>query len=190
MSVTYLGPFPLTAHYEPSFSWLGEPMPASASRLVSIAGVLEWGEAKGLQELVTNPHRRVTVGSDVGVPEIVWNSDELLRDFNGWYLFQSLSIDAQQIHSIWELVPITLTAAYLGHRRLVVSRSASARPDDFTLTARSLLAQVLYNDVDGGDAFESDPGGSEFTREYDPRTAHLSTATTGRDLKLYQGTVT
>lgn len=192
MSLTYIGPLALDAHYDPEFAWSGDPLGAVVGRGTRISGLLEWDEAKTLQELVTNPHRRIAVGETVGVLEAIWNSDELLRDFNGWYLFQSVSIDANQIDSVSGVVPFSLAAVNLGDRRLVVTRSARLRDDAFTVTAKSLLVQPLWNDINGGDAFDMDPGGTSFEREYDPRTAYFAGAgaTTGRNLRLHEGSLT
>lgn len=191
MGLTYLGPLQLTAHYSPRFAWTGDAGGSVADRTVDISGSLEWDDAKTLQELVLNPHRRVPLGQVVGVLEPVWNSDELLREFNGWYLFTSVAIDADHGDSLpGGVVDFRLSAVHVAERRIVVTRSARIRPDSITITAKSTLSQVLWNDVNPGDAFEVNPGGTAFDREYDPRTGWETTATTGRNLRLHEGTPT
>lgn len=183
MSLAYVGPLNLAAHYDPSYSWVSDP--STSGRLSSLSGMTSWDEAKLLSELVANPHRRRTIGSHQGVLEIVWSDDDLLEEFNGWYLLDSVEINAAQRDSLNDMVPVFVRGTRMGEDlRPIVTRSSRPLDNDFTLTQRSLLVEPLHI---VGQGFEVDPGGTEFSREHDPRTGWPTTTTTGVDLTMFYG---
>lgn len=155
---TELGPIRLSFHYEPSFEWAGAPVPGAGARPVEINGMLEWGEAKLLQELVANAARRVTVGDQVGILERISNTDDLRRDFNGWYLLQAVTISADQPHSLHDFVPVSIRGVLLGDRAPIITRSARPLDNDFDILARSVVVQPLEGEDAMGHPFVVDPG--------------------------------
>lgn len=191
MALAFVGPIRVQQHCDPSFSWSSD-LSTDATRGAQISGRLDWEEAWAIHELIANPARRISVGQHTGVLEVIWANDELQRPFNGWYLLQSCSVDAAQRDSLTDIVPCTISGLHLGSSRLVVSRFARALPDNFSLTSLSLAVQPLWGENAAGQPFDVTPGGSSFTRDYDPRTDYdpASPSTTNRKLLLQQGTVT
>lgn len=179
----WLGPVGL-ALGNPSFSWDADPQP-DGSRDAVIAGMAEWWQAQQLSELVANPARRATIGKATGVLEYFWAGDEMLRPFRGWYLFSKLNLRAEQPHSlggISAMVPFSLSATYLGDQRQpVVSRSARARDNAFDLDGQALVVNPFWGEDADGEPFLIDPGGTFFTREYDPTSPHDGTRLTPTD---------
>lgn len=187
MSLTYIGPLNLSAHYDPSFEFTSAPDNQGA-REVRISGFADWGLVEALSEMLANEHRRLTFGSMSGVLERVWCDDRLLRSFSGWYLLASLALPAQQQDSLSDIVGFTLSCTHLGAgRRAVVTRSYVARLNDFSVSGSGVLVQPFWGDDATGEPFETDPGGTAFAREYDPRTLPVIgvDATTGRSLRLH-----
>lgn len=192
MSLARIGPIALT-QYDPAFSWTSAPDRYGA-REASIAGRDEWDVVRQVSELVANPHRRISFADYVGVLVHVYADDELLREFNGWYLLRATSVEGSQQSSVTELVAFSIDAVYLGgHRTPVVVRSARELPDTVGVTAKSAVASPVEPDSSAGDRFIVDPGGTFQTREYDPgvyNPRELAPADGGAALAIYTGTVT
>lgn len=172
MGLTYIGPAAVAPHYAPSFDWTSAP-DARGLRTASISGRIDWCDGKFLSELVAAPERRLTFGSQVGVLEPVWFDDKLLRHFSGWYLLTGLDLPPEQVDSLIDIVPFSLSAVAIPERHVpVVVRSARARANDFGISAQSLVVQPLWGETESGEPFEIDPGGTAFSREYDHRTQY------------------
>lgn len=189
MSLRYLGPVPVTEHFDPSFSWTSEDV--AGIRGASISGELPWSKAQQLSELVNNGARRITIGSHSGVLEYVHLDDVMLRDFQGFYLFRSFDVDADHASSLNGVdgpVPFSVDAAYLGditHREVVVVRSARPRANDHGLDPSSIVANPFSDDAE---QFPVSPGGESFTREYDPAD-YTPGGGTSADMLLHTGSV-
>lgn len=179
MGVAYIGAIAVAFHGNPSFTFTGDP--TAQTQPATIAGVLEWDQAKQLKELVDNPGRRETVAGVTGVHEVIWPDDDLLVDFRGFYLLQQCQLNPQQVDSLTGLCPFQLTAALVGdatHREVVVPRSASARSTDLSLTPMTVVANPFRHHDAAGGSFLMLPGGIRFTREYDASSPHDSSQLT------------
>lgn len=189
MSLTYIGPLNIAAHYDPSFEFTSSP-DSHGIRDARIAGFCSWETVETLSELLANDARRISFGSVTGVLERIWFSDDLLKSFSGWYLLDSLSLPAEQRDSVLDIVGFTLTCMHLGAgRRAVVTRSARIPGNDNGIPERSILVQPFWGDDSTGEPFETDPGGTAFSREYDDRTTYdpSTPSVSGRSLRMYEG---
>jgi hypothetical protein len=190
MGLAYIGSFDVSPHYDPSFSWASSS-DAKGFRDASISGRIDWAKGKGLSELVASYERRVTFGDRVGVLEVVWFDDELLRAMNGWYLLSGLDLPPGQVDSLIDIVPFSLSATHVPPRYApLLAYSARARSTDFSLTAQSLVVQPFWGEPDSGEPFAVDPGGVTFQREYDDRTQYdaASLSNDPRYLRIQAGT--
>lgn len=152
--------------WDAQFAWAGTPT-ASGMRPGSFTGTVPWAKATQLQELVANPDRQVTIGNETGVLEYVWSDDGFLRDFRGWCLLQTASINAGVEHSGDDaVVPVSISVVLIGDRQVVVPRSARALTNAFSLGGAELLAAPLTVS-DGNPAFSAEPGGTTLEREFD-----------------------
>lgn len=193
MSDAYFGPISLVIHGNPSYSWVADPTSAGL-RAATFAGLLEWDQAKQMQELVDNPARRITIGTVSGVLEPVWPDGDVYADFRGMYLLQQCLLNPQQADTL-SLCPFTLTATLVAGdalRQVIATRSARARDNDYSLSPTGLAPLPFFHeDVDGG-SFLADPGGTRFTREYDSSSPHDTARLTpagddARSLAIYAG---
>lgn len=187
-TVAYFGPI--------AIEWLGDFHPEENGDPNEYGQALRFSvrvkkpQAEQLKELVDNEARRFApYGLRGGVLEPIWvqNRPELF----GFYLLHRCSLSATPTQQLLDHKPFTLEATLL-RREVVVTRSARARTNDFDLTARSLVVQPFWGEDPDGEPFVTDPGGTPFSRKYDPRTSYnpASPATTGRNLRLHAGTVT
>lgn len=192
MGLAYIGPVAVAPHYDPSFDWSADPAP-SGMRGVQIIGRIDWDDARALGELVANPARRQSFGGATGVLELVWADDALQREFNGWHLLQRFDINAGQRDSLHDIVPFALSSVLLSKAHIVaVTRSARAKDNAYSLTARATVVQPLWGEDPDGEPFMTAPGGTAFSRDYDPRTGLdvREPTTANRRLRIHAGTVT
>jgi hypothetical protein len=192
MSLTFIGPVALSAHYDPSFTWTSEASPVGI-RGVSISGRLDWDHAKMLSELIDNPDRRVQFGGATGILEPVWATDDLQRDFNGWYLLQSCSIGASVRDSLTDIVPFDIGAQLVSARHEpIIVHSARARTNDYSITPKATIVQPFWGDDAEGEPFATPPGGTAFARDYDSRTIYdpREPTTTNRRLRIHVDSLT
>lgn len=185
----YIGPVQAAArNLEPA--WTSAP-DANGFRGASIKAVLLIDQAEQLSELIANSGLRVTIGGPAGVLDAVWFDGAISRDFNGWYLLQALSFEPYGTGNWVSHVPVTISALHLGQRQPIVTRSDRARANDYSITPQALLAQPYWGDDEDGQRFVVTPGGSFFTREYDPTSPHdvARIESDGRQLGLYSAAV-
>jgi hypothetical protein len=190
MGLAYVGPIAIDAHYTPSFNWTSSA-DGRGFREASVDGLAKWTEVRAASELVADYERRVTFGDRVGVLDVLWFSDELLRGFNGWYLFTGFSVTPQQSDSLTDLTPFSISATHVPPRYApLLAYSSRARSNDFSLTAQSLVVQPFWGEPDSGEPFAVDPGGVTFQREYDDRTQYdaASLSNDSRYLRIQAGT--
>lgn len=190
MTIRRIGPIEVAVGNHVA-QWTGPA--TSLGRDFTLSGSLREPESgRAVLELVHNTDRRSVVGQSSGVLEWLDAHDDY-AELRGWCLFSAFAYTDGPANadsdSGW--APFTLNGTAFGERlRLVVARSGRIRPATITVNAKSILAQPLWNDLDGGNAFEIDPGGDPFEREYDPRTGWNVDATTGRLLRLHEGALT
>jgi hypothetical protein len=189
-STTFLGPVRGQV-YNAGPSWASD---SSLLRSATFAGHLTVAGAEQMSELLANTARRVTIGGHTGVLEFVWSESGVVNNFNGWYLLEQFSFEPYRIGDSTTYVAFTLDATYLGSQRQpVVTRAARAKPNDFALSATSVLVNPLWDEASSPtDSFVTRPVGSFGTREYDASFPYVTpdAAGTSRGLGFYTGPVT
>lgn len=127
--------------------------------------------AEQLKELVDNRERRQTFGAYTGVLEFIWvqNRPELF----GHYLFLRCDYSQSHMQSLttrqggWASISLDCVIV---QNPLCIVRSATERVSGYD--AKSLVVQPFWGETRTGEPFEIDPGGTAFSREYDPRTEY------------------
>lgn len=173
--------------------WASQPFSGDA-RQASISGDTTLLAAHQLAELVANPELQVTIGRATGVLVPIHFDGRVADQFIGWYLLEAFSFDPYRIGDQVTHAGFSLSGAYLGpHPEVVVSRSARARANDFDLDGQALVVNPFWGEDPDGEPFVVPPGGTFFTREYDPTSPHDSTRLTpadeARQLGMYAGAV-
>ncbi len=170
MGLAYIGPVAVRVR-KPAFNWTSNPT-SQGQRAGAFTGVMQWGQAQQLSELVDNPVLQQTEGPSVGVPETLWFDDVLLAQFSGRYLLQNFDLlgDWQWAgHGIDYPVAFALRCVFLGaNRQIVVAMSSRQLGNDFGLTGVSVFVDPFWNeDPTGAGSLLVSVAGSLVAREYE-----------------------
>lgn len=191
-----IGPVEVT-YRRPAPTWTSNP-DGRGIRTCSIGGLVTWQQAKQLSELVNSYRRKITIDPHDGVLVYLYFDGDLVGEYRGWYLltgFEHRVTYELSVQGKTGPTEFSLSAAYLGdHRQAVVERSAMAKPNSYAIAAKALVAAPWWSEEPAGEVFTLNPGGSRFSRPYDPtspfdllRAAPIDGA---RAMTIYAGSVT